>query len=146
MAYNKAKAEREWLLWKEAEEKKLRALGVDEGTIQDLRQYDWQVFKSDRRYYEWMQETDTLLDFLTAEESQPTITTVEDLLENIENPHLYQALLLTDKLTLQIILWRMEGYSSKEISKLCGLTVEAVNFRMWHLRKKLKKILGASNI
>lgn len=146
MAYNKAKAEKEWLLWKESEEKKLRALGVDEGTIQDLRQYDWQMFKSDRRYYEWMQETDTLLDFLTAEESQPTITTVEDLLENIENPHLYQALLLTDKLTLQIILWRMEGYSSREISELCGLTVEAVNFRMWHLRKKLKKILGASNI
>ena len=27
MAYNKAKAEREWLRWKEAEEKKLRELG-----------------------------------------------------------------------------------------------------------------------
>lgn len=146
MAYNKAKAKKEWSLWKEAEEKKLRALSVDERTIQCLRQYDWQIFKSDRRYYEWMQETDTLLDYLAAEESQPTITTVEDLLENIENPHLYQALLLMDKITLQIILWRMEGYSSKEISKLCGLTVEAVNFRMWHLRKKLKKILGASNI
>ena len=34
MAYNKAKAEREWLRWKEAEEKKLRELGVDEETIQ----------------------------------------------------------------------------------------------------------------
>ncbi len=31
MAYNKAKAEREWLRWKEAEEKKLRELGVDVG-------------------------------------------------------------------------------------------------------------------
>ena len=29
MAYNKAKAEREWLRWKEAEEKQLRNLGVD---------------------------------------------------------------------------------------------------------------------
>ena len=29
MAYNKAKAEKEWLRWKEAEEKKLRELGVD---------------------------------------------------------------------------------------------------------------------
>ena len=112
MAYNKAKAKKEWSLWKEAEEKKLRALSVDERTIQCLRQYDWQIFKSDRRYYEWMQETDTLLDYLAAEESQPTITTVEDLLENIENPHLYQALLLMDKITLQIILWRMEGDSS----------------------------------
>lgn len=28
MAYNKAKAEKEWLRWKEVEEKKLRELGV----------------------------------------------------------------------------------------------------------------------
>ena len=35
MAYNKAKAEREWLRWKEAEEKKLRELGVDEETARE---------------------------------------------------------------------------------------------------------------
>ena len=29
MAYNKARAEKKWLKWKEAEEKKLRELGVD---------------------------------------------------------------------------------------------------------------------
>ncbi|MFR6309991.1 MAG: hypothetical protein ACLUNH_08835 [Hominenteromicrobium sp.] len=29
MAYNKARAEKQWLKWKEAEEKKLRELGVD---------------------------------------------------------------------------------------------------------------------
>ena len=33
MAYNKAKEEKKWRLWKEAEEKKLRSLGVDEDTI-----------------------------------------------------------------------------------------------------------------
>ena len=36
MSYNKARAEKEWLKWKEAEEKKLRELGVDEDTIQRL--------------------------------------------------------------------------------------------------------------
>ena len=36
MAYNKAKAERQWFRWKEAEEKELRKLGVDEDTIQRL--------------------------------------------------------------------------------------------------------------
>lgn len=34
MAYNKARAEKQWLKWKEAEERKLRELGVDEDTIQ----------------------------------------------------------------------------------------------------------------
>ena len=46
MAYNKAKAEKEWLRWKEVEEKKLRELGVDEETIQRLHTYDWAQFNS----------------------------------------------------------------------------------------------------
>ena len=52
MAYNKAKAEQEWLRWKEAEEKKLRELGVAEDTIQRLHTYDWAQFKSERRFLE----------------------------------------------------------------------------------------------
>lgn len=50
MAYNKAKAEKEWLRWKEVEEKKLRELGVDEETIQRLHTYDWAQFNKERQY------------------------------------------------------------------------------------------------
>ena len=50
MAYNKARAEKKWLKWKEAEEKKLRELGVDEETIQRLHTYDWAEFNRERRY------------------------------------------------------------------------------------------------
>lgn len=41
MAYCKAAEEKKWLRWKENEEKTLRALGVDEDTIQRLHTYDW---------------------------------------------------------------------------------------------------------
>lgn len=51
MAYNKASEERKWRLWKEAEEKQLRELGVSEDRIAQLRAYDWEIFNSDRRYY-----------------------------------------------------------------------------------------------
>ena len=37
MAYNKAKEEKKWRLWKEAEEKQLRSLGVNEDDIEKLR-------------------------------------------------------------------------------------------------------------
>ncbi len=37
MAYNKAKEEKKWRLWKEAEEKQLRNLGVTEDDIEQLR-------------------------------------------------------------------------------------------------------------
>ena len=44
MAYNKAKEEYRWNQWKAEEEKILREQGVDEETIQKLREYDWDDF------------------------------------------------------------------------------------------------------
>ena len=57
MAYNKAKEEKKWRLWKEAEEKQLRNLGVTEDDIEQLRIHDWAIFNSDRRYYQRVQES-----------------------------------------------------------------------------------------
>lgn len=140
MAYNKAREEKKWRLWKEAEENKLRSLGVDEDTIEKLRVHDWEVFNSDRRFYQRLKDVATYLEEMEADAELPEIRSVDDLLNSIENQKLHQALIMVDKLTLQIALWKMEGFSSSEISKKCGLSVNAVNFRMWHLRKKLKKL------
>ena len=141
MAYNKAKEERKWRIWKEAEEKQMRSLGVDEDTIEKLRIHDWAIFNSDRRYYEKLQDAGTYLEEVAEDTTLPEIKTVDDFLDSIENQELYQVLIKADKLTIQIALWKMYGYSSSEISEKCGLTVSAINFRLWHLRKKLKNIL-----
>ena len=140
MAYNKAREERKWRLWKEAEEKQLRSLGVSEGDIEKLRVHDWAVFNSDRRYYEKLQDAGTYLEEVAEDMVQPEVKTVEDLLNSIENEQIYQVLVQVDRLTLQIVIWKIDGYNSMEISEKCGLSVNAVNFRMWHLRKKLKNI------
>lgn len=71
MAYNKAKEEKKWRLWKEAEEKQLRKLGVDESTIETLRSHDWAIFNSDRRYYQRMQEAGTYLEGVADVRSSP---------------------------------------------------------------------------
>lgn len=44
-----------------------------------------------------------------------------------------------DKLTLQIAIYKIMGYSGKEITKLSGIDEAAVNMRIYRLRKKLKK-------
>ncbi len=68
--------------------------------------------------------------------------TVADLLDEIENETLYRALLTVDRRTLQIVLLKMQGYSTKkEIAPLVGLTAGAIYARLNHLRKKLRKIL-----
>jgi RNA polymerase sigma-70 factor (ECF subfamily) len=74
-------------------------------------------------------------------EKQTEVKSVDDLLDEIESETLYFALITVDKRTLQIILLKMQGYSTKEIAPLVHLTAGAVYARLNHLRKKLRKIL-----
>lgn len=66
MAYNKARAEKKRLKWKEAEEKKLRELGVNEKTIQRLHTYDWDEFNRKRRYLQRQVEWSPYVDLVSA--------------------------------------------------------------------------------
>ena len=139
MAYNHGKAEYKWKLWKEREEKILRDSGVTEDTIEAIRFYDRQAFNSDRRYYGRVQETGTYLDELAEDTTQPEVKTVEDFLDSIENQHLYQVLIKVDRLTLQIALMKIQGYSTREIAVYLDITEKAVYRRMDRLKEKLKK-------
>ena len=142
MAYNKAKEEKKWRLWKEAEEKQLRSLGVSENDIETLRVHDWAIFNSDRRYYQRMQETSTYLEEVAADMTQPEINTVEDFLDNIENQQLYQVLIKVDRLTLQAVLLQIQGYSIAEIAAILGMKEDTVYKRLGRLKQKIKKLLG----
>ncbi len=142
MAYNKAREEKKWRLWKEAEEKQLRSLGVSESDIEKLRVHDWAIFNSDRRYYQRMQETGTYLEEVAADMTQPEIKTVEDFLNNIENQQLYQVLIKVDRLTLQAILLQIQGYSIAEIAAILGMKEDTVYKRLGRLKQKIKKLLG----
>ena len=142
MAYNKAREEKKWRLWKEAEEKQLRSLGVSENDIEKLRVHDWAIFNSDRRYYQRMQETGTYLEEVAADITQPEIKTVEDFLDNIENQQLYQVLIKVDRLTLQAILLQIQGYSIAEIAAILGMKEDTVYKRLERLKQKIKKLLG----
>lgn len=142
MAYNKAREEKKWRLWKEAEEKQLRSLGVSENDIEKLHVHDWAIFNSDRRYYQRMQETGTYLEEVAADMTQPEIKTVEDFLDNIENQQLYQVLIKVDRLTLQAILLQIQGYSIAEIAAVLGMKEDTVYKRLGRLKQKIKKLLG----
>ena len=142
MAYNKAREEKKWRRWKEAEEKQLQSLGVSENDIEKLRVHDWAIFNSDRRYYQRMQETGTYLEEVAADMTQPEIKTVEDFLNNIENQQLYQVLIKADRLTLQAILLQIQGYSIAEIAAVLGMKEDTVYKRLGRLKQKIKKLLG----
>lgn len=142
MAYNKAREEKKWRLWKEAEEKQLRSLGVNEDTIEQLRVHDWTIFNSDRRYYQRLQETGTYLDVIAEDTTLPEVKTVDDFLDSIENQHLYQVLIKVDRLTLQAIILQLQGFSIAEIAAKLDMKEDTVYKRLSRLKQKIKKLLG----
>ena len=141
MAYNKARAEKQWLKWKEAEERKLRELGVDEDTIQRLHTYDWTQFNKERQYLQRQVEWSPYVDLISAQELELPVKDTESLLNSIEDMKLLHLLSKEDKLTLEILFMKMDGYGSKEISEKIGLSVNAIDLRIFKLKKKLKKFL-----
>ena len=134
MAYNKAKAEKEWLRWKEAEEKKLRELGVDEEPIQRLHTYDWQQFNKERQYQQRWREMPEKLEQQLEQEWKMTSAF---LLEEIEDERLLAVLRRVDKSTLRILLYMMRGYSSPEIERLTGIKEATIRKRISRLRKNI---------
>lgn len=142
MAYNKAKEERKWRLWKEEEEKRLRQLGVGEDIIRQLRAYDWKRFNSDRRYYQKVQDTGTYIEEIAESSGNIDFNAIETFLDDIENEQLYKSLKKVDKLTLQIILLKMQGYSTNEIAEELHLTTKSIYRRIDRFKEKIKKFIN----
>ena len=137
MAYNHRKAELEWLRWKELEEKQLRELGVDEDAIQRLHTYDWKQFNKERQYQQRWRDKPGMIE--KQYEQGISVYTVEMLLDEIENMQLWEVLKKTDKLTLEMLVMRMQGFSGRDISRSTGVPELAINNRIARLRKKLRK-------
>ena len=136
MAYNKAKAEKKWIQWKDAEEKKLRELHVDEETIQRLHTYDWTQFNKERQYLQRRVVWSPYVDWISAQDLELPVEDTESLLDSIENIKLLRILSKEDKLTLQIVLYKLQGFTSIEIGEKVGLTETAVRQRISRLKKK----------
>ena len=83
----------------------------------------------------------TYLEEMEADAELPEIRSVDDLLNSIENQKLHQALIMVDKLTLQIVLMKLQGYKPREIAALLGLSEQSVYKRMQRFKKKIKNIL-----
>ena len=67
----------------------------------------------------------------------------DNVLEGIEIDRMIRILEESDKLTLQMILLRTRGYSSREIAQKMGASELPVNNRISRLKKKIKKFFEA---
>ena len=145
MSYIKLVEEWLWKRWKTEEESILRDSGMEETKIQDLREYDWGIFKTERCYREREILTNLLMHLEMAKSELlhvPRYIEV-DMLERLRVKELFELLKKTgiDQKTIGIVRLRREGYSTTEIAEHLMLTVKAVYRREERLREKIKKFL-----
>lgn len=131
MAYQKTVEEQKWLAWKKAEEQQMRSLGFEEQKILELRKYDWDVFNSDRRFYQRVVDFTPDIDITAEPVMFVEVRTAQDLLNSIDCADLHNILAGIDSKTMGILLMRLDGYSIQEIAKAHGLSQRAV---YWHIK------------
>lgn len=139
MAYNKTREERKWRQWKEKEERQLRRLGMDEDSIHKLRSDDWKEFNSERRYQDHHAVFKEDMDWEDPNPYQREITGISELLDMIDDEALLQVLLDADKRTLQILLLKIMGFSTREISIKLKIPENTIYTKINRLKKKINR-------
>lgn len=140
MVYNSLKSYWIWRRKKEAEEKEWRALGVDENIIDELHDFDRIAYNSDDRFYKRLYNVGDFYEEIVEDKSQREVTTIEQLLDDVENPAMYKILKKTSERTLQILLMRVRGYSVKDISEILHISKTSVYQRIKNVREKINKV------
>lgn len=143
MAYNYAKELEKWNVWKNDEERLLRKLGVNEQLIQQLREYDWKTFKEERSIRSRQYATLDTFFLNFPYEDKRGIQSISELLDEIENEALLYYLRQLDEDTLTMILLKIFGYSTKEISQIMQISCQTIYQRIKRLKKKLRNFVDS---
>ena len=143
MAYNYAKELEKWNVWKNDEERLLRKLRVNELLIQQLREYDWASFKEERSIRSRQYVTLDTFFLNIPYEDKREIQSISVLLDEIENEALFYYLQQLDEDTLTMILLKILGYSTKEISQIMQMSCQTIYQRIKRLRKSLRNFVDS---
>ncbi|RHS05967.1 sigma-70 family RNA polymerase sigma factor [Coprobacillus sp. AF13-15] len=138
MKYNYEKEKLRWEKDKLLEEKLLKKNNVNHSIINMLRNYDWNDFKRERSFKTHQNVTKDVFFDLKATYDEKEINSINDLMDEIENENLYKILSKEDNITLKILVYKIQGYSTKEIANILGITIDNIYYRIKKIRKKIK--------
>ena len=138
MKYNYEKEKLRWEKEKLLEEKLLKKNNVNHAIINMLRNYDWNDFKRERSFRTHQNVTKDVFFDLKATYDEKEINSINDLMDEIENENLYKILSKEDDITLKILVYKIQGYSTKEIANILGMTIDNIYYQIKKLRKKIK--------
>lgn len=138
MKYNYNKEKTKWEKDKLLEEEILKKNNISQTIISELKNYDWNYFKRERSFRTHQNVTKDVFFDLKATYDEKEINSINDLMDEIENENLYKILSKEDDITLKILVYKIQGYSTKEIANILGITIDNIYYRIKKLRKKIK--------
>lgn len=138
MSYNYKNEYKKWYVWKKKEEELLKEMNASQQLIEELRQYDYEQFKSERRYKTKHLIFDDNFFINRPIYDKKQYSSFCDLLDDIENEALYEHLKNTEEEIIQIIMLKIQGYSIKEISILTGLTTHQIYKKINKIKKSIQ--------
>lgn len=118
--------------------KVIKKNNVNHAIINMLRNYDWNDFKRERSFRTHQNVTKDVFFDLKATYDEKEINSINDLMDEIENENLYKILSKEDDITLKILVYKIQGYSTKEIANILGMTIDNIYYQIKKLRKKIK--------
>ena len=138
MAYNGLREYYKWRRWKKEDEKFMRENGMDESAIAEIRDFDRVTYNSNNRFYKRLNDVGEFYEEIFPDKRQTEITSIEQLIDDVESYKIYKALKKTNLSTLQIILMRVKGYSVKDISEIIHISTAAIYRRISRVRNRMK--------
>ena len=156
MSWNNARETLRFMQEKRIFEAKAEEAGMSKQAIEQICQYDYKVFKNDRKYYRWTtplpdgeedqnpsEVIDTLLYHRSIyQDDQKEKFSAFDWLESIENKNLYRALIALNPDQLELIrLLIVEEKSQKEVAAVFGIQQGTVSKYLNEILSTLKASL-----
>ena len=128
-----------------------RAAGMSEDAIQTLHAFDWEQFKSERRYVNHTQElpSDELLEWMSyrvhniyasvrTDISDDCLSARHDWIEHLDTPMLVLQLRQLSKEDIELLTLLLDGYTQREIADILGCTQPNIAQKMRRIKKILK--------
>lgn len=153
MKFNYFYEQKNFIAYWEKESNNMREAGMSEDKIQQMYDYDWDWFKSKRRF---AKHNNTYGDFEKDENEMPFFLSKSDerlrdsllelesfpLLDQIESYDLFRALQELKPADYKLLIQRcIEGIQVKELAKLHGCSSSNICVKLKKIHKQLKKYL-----
>lgn len=141
MAYYSKKELEKWQKWKAEEEKVLRELGVEEDVINELHDYDKELFNKRRSFKENEQITEETYFLIKESNNETPYENLEGLLNCIDDEMIHMIFENMNSTLYQICDLRVQGYSIKEISVIMNIKEKTIYQKIARFEKFFFKVV-----